>query len=107
MFFIWKRLTGKVRHVSDVLKVKQDILIQIKADPVYNKGSRCTTEISLPGFYMVYVPMGRKKVVLSRQISDRKERNRLKQMFQSFDVEGTLIVRTLAEGKKKKNSSKI
>jgi ribonuclease G len=92
-------LEGK-RHgkkIQDLLSRGQTILVQAVKDPMKTKGARLTTEISLPGRFVVFVPQGDGHGV-SRRLPD-EERTRLKEIVKSLDVkEGGLIVRTAAEG---------
>ena len=60
-FLYGKDLAGKIKEVSKVLKTGQDIMVQIKADPIRNKGVRLTQEVSLAGIYLVYLPAKNKK----------------------------------------------
>ena len=72
-FLYGKDLTGKTKEISKVLKTGQEILVQIKADPIRNKGVRLTQEISLAGIYLVYLPEQETKSTLSRQIKSQKK----------------------------------
>ncbi|HEY3550883.1 MAG TPA: Rne/Rng family ribonuclease, partial [Gaiellaceae bacterium] len=75
----------------------QDILVQAVKDPMKTKGARLTTQISLPGRFVVFVPQG-EGLGVSRRLDD-DERNRLKDILKRLDVkEGGVIVRTAAEG---------
>src|SRR5205807_1749912 len=92
-------LEGK-RHgkkIQDLLSRGQTILVQAVKDPMKTKGARLTTEISLPGRFVVYVPNG-DGLGVSRRIED-EERNRLKAILKEIaPKEGGIIVRTAAEG---------
>jgi len=80
-----------------VLKTGQSVLVQVTKDPIGQKGARLTSQISLPGRYLVYVPGGGMSGI-SRRLPD-SERNRLKDALKDLitDEEG-VIVRTAAEG---------
>jgi len=85
------------RKIQDLIKRGQTILVQAVKDPMKSKGARLTTEISLPGRFLVYVPNGEGSGV-SRRIEDA-ERTRLKEIVRSLDPKGGgIIVRTAAEG---------
>ena len=85
------------RRIQDLLARGQEILVQAVKDPMKSKGARLTTEISLPGRFVVYVPQG-EGIGVSRRLDD-DERQRLKEILRSFDLpKGGLIVRTAAEG---------
>lgn len=85
--------------IETVLKEKQDVLIQVIKEPISTKGPRVTTEISLPGRYLVLVPDD-DHVRVSKRISNWGEKRRLKKIVYPLRPEGFgLIVRTEAEGK--------
>jgi ribonuclease G len=92
-------LEGK-RHgkrIQDLIARGQTILVQAVKDPMKTKGARLTTEISLPGRFVVFVPSG-EGLGVSRRLPD-EERTRLKDIIKGLDVpEGGVIVRTAAEG---------
>ena len=96
-FLYGKDLSGKIKEVAKVLKPGQEVLTQIKADPIRSKGVRLSMEIGLAGFYLVYLPEQKTKTTLSRQISDPKERQRLNELVKGFHEKGSLIVRTFAQ----------
>jgi ribonuclease G len=85
------------RKIQDLIKRGQTILVQAVKDPMKSKGARLTTELSLPGRFLVYVPNGEGYGV-SRRLED-EERNRLKSIVKDLDAKGGgIIVRTAAEG---------
>jgi len=92
-------LEGK-RHgkkITDLIARGQELLVQAVKDPMKTKGARLTTEISLPGRFLVLVPQG-EGLGVSRRLDDA-ERARLKDIIKDLDVkEGGIIVRTAAEG---------
>src|SRR5437763_8268315 len=92
-------LEGK-RHgkrIQDLLSRGQELLVQAVKDPMKTKGARLTTEISLPGRFVVFVPQG-EGVGVSRRLDD-DERTRLKDILKGLALPtGGLIVRTAAEG---------
>lgn len=84
--------------ISDVLKEGQEILVQITKEPIGTKGARVTTQITLPGRYLVLMPTV-DYVGISRRIEDDKERERLRQVAEQVKPPHMgLIVRTIAEG---------
>jgi ribonuclease G len=91
-------LEGK-RHgkkITDLISRGQTLLVQAVKDPMKTKGARLTTEISLPGRFLVYVPNG-EGVGVSRRLDDA-ERERLKGIIKEIaPKEGGVIVRTAAE----------
>ncbi len=85
------------RKIQDLLSRGQDILVQAVKDPMKSKGARLTTEISLPGRFVVYVPHG-EGLGVSRRLED-DERTRLRDILKALELpSGGLIVRTAAEG---------
>ncbi len=92
-------LEGK-RHgkrIQELISRGQEVLVQAVKDPMGTKGARLTTEISLPGRFLVYTPYG-DGIGVSRRLED-DERERLKAICKSLELpEGGLIVRTAAEG---------
>ena len=85
------------RKIQDLIKRGQTLLVQAVKDPMKSKGARLTTEISLPGRYLVYVPHGDGHGV-SRRL-DEQERQRMKDILKGLDAKGGgIIVRTAAEG---------
>jgi len=84
--------------VGELLKVGDEILVQVVKEPRGLKGARVSTNISLPGRYLVLMPTGRYSGVSSR-IEDEKERERLKHIMRRLRPEGmATIVRTAAAG---------
>ena len=85
------------RKIQDLIKRGQTIMVQAVKDPMKSKGARLTTEVSLPGRFLVYVPNGEGSGV-SRRLEDA-ERTRLKDIVKNLDPKGGgIIVRTAAEG---------
>jgi ribonuclease G len=85
------------RKIQDLISKGQTILVQAVKDPMKSKGARLTTQISLPGRFVVFVPQG-EGLGVSRRLSD-DERQRLKDILKNLNVkEGGVIVRTAAEG---------
>ncbi|MEN3311717.1 MAG: ribonuclease [Actinomycetota bacterium] len=93
-------LEGKARHgkkIQDLISRGQTIMVQAVKDPMKTKGARLTTEISLPGRFVVYQPNG-DGFGVSRRLDD-EERARLKDVLKALDLKGGgVIVRTAAEG---------
>ena len=85
------------RPINELVSRGQEILVQAVKDPMGTKGARLTTQISLPGRFLVYVPSG-EGIGVSRRLSD-EERERLQSLCKGMDLpEGGIIVRTAAEG---------
>jgi ribonuclease G len=88
----------KGHTVNELLKVGSEVLVQVIKEPRGLKGARVSTNISLPGRYLVLMPTGRYSGVSSR-IEDPNERARLKQIMRRVRPEGmATIVRTAAAG---------
>ena len=88
---------GQQRKIESVLSSGQQILVQVTKDPIGHKGARLTSQVSLAGRFLVYVPDGTTSGI-SRKLPDT-ERNRLKTLLKEIvpDTAG-VIVRTAAEG---------
>ncbi|MDD2438049.1 MAG: Rne/Rng family ribonuclease [Massilibacteroides sp.] len=86
--------------IGDVLKVGQEVLVQIAKEPISTKGPRLTSELSFAGRYIVLIPFA-DKVSVSTKIKSSEERARLRQLIQSIKPKNfSVIVRTSAEGKR-------
>ena len=85
------------RKIQDLIQRGENVLVQAVKDPMKTKGARLTTEISLPGRFVVYVPHG-EGLGVSRRLED-DERTRLKAVLKEHaPKQGGVIVRTAAEG---------
>ncbi len=85
------------RKIEMVLKTGQPVLVQVTKDPIGQKGARLTSQISLPGRYVVYVPGGGMSGISKRL--PESERTRLKAILKTLiPEEAGVIVRTAAEG---------
>jgi len=90
-------LSGGGRKIEQVLNSGQDVLVQVSKDPIGHKGARLTSQISLPGRYLVYVPEG-SMTGISRKLPEG-ERTRLKAILKKVVPDGAgVIIRTAAEG---------
>ena len=86
--------------IANVLKVGQEVLVQIVKEPINTKGPRLTCELSFAGRYLVLIPF-EDSVSVSTKIKRGEERSRLKQLIQSIKPKNFgVIVRTVAEGKR-------
>ena len=91
------QLDGKPRKIENALKSGDTVLVQVTKDPVGHKGARLTSQVSLPGRYLVYVPGG-SMTGISRKLPD-VERSRLKKILKDhLPQDAGVIVRTAAEG---------
>jgi ribonuclease G len=94
------RGSGSGPKIGDLLKSKQEVVVQVTKDPIGTKGARLSMEISIPGRYLVYVPDGDGAGV-SRRLPD-SERERLRKLAAGLDIkQGGLIIRTAAHGARK------
>ena len=90
-------LGGNSRKIEQALKPGDQVLVQVSKDPVGHKGARLTTQLSLAGRYLVYVPGG-SSTGISRKLPDT-ERKRLKEILRDIvPAEAGVIIRTAAEG---------
>ncbi|MCR4774250.1 MAG: Rne/Rng family ribonuclease [Prevotella sp.] len=86
--------------VQNVLKVGQEVMVQIVKEPISTKGPRLTGELSFAGRYLVLIPFGN-QISVSTKIKSGEERARLKQLIHSIKPKNCgIIVRTVAEGKR-------
>ncbi|MDU0479388.1 translation initiation factor IF-2 N-terminal domain-containing protein [Staphylococcus chromogenes] len=95
----WKSagLGGRSRKIEQALKSGDQVLVQVSKDPVGHKGARLTTQISLAGRFLVYVPGGH-SAGISRKLPE-PERKRLKEILKDvIPGDGGAIIRTAAEG---------
>jgi len=90
-------LGGKARKIEQALHSGDTVLVQVSKDPVGHKGARLTTQISLPGRFLVYVPGGG-STGISRKLPDT-ERKRLKEILKRIvPADAGVIIRTASEG---------
>ena len=93
----WDGVGGGSRKIEQALKGGQEVLVQVSKDPIGHKGARLTSQISLPGRYLVYVPES-SMTGISRKLPEN-ERTRLKNILKNVVPEGAgVIIRTAAEG---------
>ena len=90
-------MEGQPKRIELALKSGDSVLVQVTKDPLGQKGARLTSQVSLPGRYLVYVPDG-SMTGISRKLPDT-ERTRLKAVLKKvLPEEAGVIVRTAAEG---------
>lgn len=92
-----KQQSKKKEEIQDLLKLDQAVLVQVVKEPIGTKGARLTSNISIPGRYLVLLPNTPHRGV-SRKIQDRSTRDRLKKTIRAFElpIEMGLICRTAA-----------
>ncbi|HKK27923.1 MAG TPA: Rne/Rng family ribonuclease [Gemmatimonadota bacterium] len=88
----------KYPAIQDAVSRGQEILVQVTKEPIGTKGSRVTSQVSLPGRFLVYLPYS-SHVGVSRKIEDREERQRLKTLGREIlgEGQGGIIIRTVGE----------
>jgi ribonuclease G len=96
-----RRGHGKGRSIAELIKPKQEVLVQVVKDPLKTKGARLSMQLSIAGRYLVYMPQGA-GVGASRRLPDA-ERDRLRKLLQKLNQKrsgerGGVIVRTAAQG---------
>jgi len=95
-------LGGASRKIEQALKPGDYIVVQVSKDPVGHKGARLTTQLSLAGRYLVYVP-GASSTGISRKLPDT-ERQRLKEILREVvPADAGVIIRTASEGVKEED----
>jgi len=84
--------------IQDVVSKGQSIMVQVTKEPIGTKGARVTTQVSLPGRFLVYIPSS-SHVGISRKIEDREERRRLRKMAKDAlkGSSDSVIIRTVGE----------
>ncbi|MCX8099191.1 MAG: ribonuclease G [Casimicrobiaceae bacterium] len=89
------------KPIEAILTEGQSLLVQVIKDPIGSKGARLSTQISLAGRLLVYLPQ-ESHIGISQRIEAEEERSHLKEMLQnvlaSASVPGGFIIRTMAEG---------
>src|ERR671925_292600 len=95
-----RRGRGQGRRIDELIKPRQEVLVQVVKDPLKTKGARLSMQLSIPGRYLVYMPLGA-GVGASRRLSE-SERERQRKLLQNIHTgEGGVIVRTAAQGARK------
>jgi len=94
-----RRITAK--DIPDIYPVGSEVIVQVSKGPISNKGPRITTNLSLPGRYLVLLPYSA-QCGISRKIDNQEERQRLRKILNELDIpEGMgVIMRTVGEGQR-------
>ena len=100
------REKGPEPKIEELVKEGQDIIVQVAKEPLGTKGARLTSHVTMPGRFLVFMPTV-DHVGVSRKISTREERNRLRGIVKEFRSQhqfgGGVIIRTAAEGRPKED----
>ncbi|MBW7998396.1 MAG: Rne/Rng family ribonuclease [Candidatus Glassbacteria bacterium] len=92
-----RRKPRKLQAIQDQLQEGQEILVQVTKEPIGTKGSRVSTDISLPGRLMIYNPFDN-RIGISRKIDDNRQRARIKDIVRKIITRNEgVIIRTVAE----------
>ncbi|NMA45424.1 MAG: Rne/Rng family ribonuclease [Lentisphaerae bacterium] len=93
-----------VEDIPNLFKVDQEILVQVTKSPIGTKGARVTTNLSIPGRYLVLLPNS-SHIGISKRVEEREERDRLRQMIRSLELPKNmgLICRTVGAGRKQEH----
>ncbi len=96
-----QRPSPTVEDIPELFKVDQEILVQVSKGPIGSKGARVTTNLSIPGRYLVLLPNSN-HIGISRRVEEREERDRLRKMIRSLALPNNmgLICRTVGAGLK-------
>lgn len=102
-----RRKNKDLPQITTLLKENQEILVQVAKEQLGTKGVRLTSQLSLPGRYLVYLPH-ENRIGISRKINDPKERFRIKEILAKLkgDKPGGFIVRTAALGAQEREISR-
>jgi ribonuclease G len=86
------------KNIENMIKIGQEVMVQVYKEPISTKGPKVTMDISLPGRLLVYMPFNN-NIGISKNIGDDKEHDRLKSVITEIkkDMPGGIIVRTEAE----------
>src|SRR6476620_8665675 len=95
-----RRGRGRGRRIDELIKPRQEIVVQVVKDPLKTKGARLSMNASIAGRYLVYAPQG-SGVGVSRRLADSERDSLRKMVDRTYDGPGGLIVRTAAHGAKK------
>jgi ribonuclease G len=95
-----RRGHGRGRRIDELIKPKQEVLVQVVKDPLKTKGARLSMQISIAGRYLVYMPNGA-GVGASRRLPDAERDRQRKLLHKLHGREGGIIVRTAAQGARK------
>lgn len=92
-------IKNSVKPIEEILKVGDEVILQILKEPRGTKGARVTTHYTIPGRYLVLMP-NNDYIAISKKIVDEEERERLKKILQDIKPEGVgVIIRTAGEHK--------
>src|SRR3954464_9105886 len=95
-----RRGRGRGRRIDELLKPKQEVLVQVVKDPLKTKGARLSMQLSIAGRYLVYMPTGG-GVGASRRLPEAERERQRKLLQKIFKGDGGVIVRTAAQGARK------
>ncbi len=91
--------TKRSGEVTIALEKGQDVIVQVTRESYASKGVRVTTKVSLPGRFLVLLPLD-PAIGISRKVQNMKERRRLRRIAKSILPEGHgCIIRTVAQDK--------
>jgi Rne/Rng family ribonuclease len=90
-----------IEDIPELFKVDQEVLVQVTKGPIGSKGARVTTNLSIPGRFLVLLPNSNHSGI-SRRVEEREERDRLRQIVRSLELPHNmgLICRTVGAGLK-------
>lgn len=97
-----RRGHGKGRRIDELIKSKQEVLVQVVKDPLKTKGARLSMQLSIAGRYLVYMPQGA-GVGASRRLPDSERDRQRKLLGKIHKGKGGVIVRTAAQGAQKED----
>ena len=95
-----RRGRGGGKRIDELLKPKQEVLVQVVKDPLKTKGARLSMQLSIAGRYLVYMPTGG-GVGASRRLPEAERERQRKLLQKIFKGDGGVIVRTAAQGARK------
>ncbi len=97
--FSFEKEISKTGKVNKVIAHNQSLLVQVMKEPISNKGPRITSDVSIPGRFLVLIPFS-DKISISSKVRKLEERDRLRRLVQSIKPKNFgVIIRTVAENK--------
>ncbi len=101
-----EKMEGKkpLPSITELLKKGDDVVVQVVKEPIGTKGARLTTQISIPGRFLVLMPFDN-HIGLSKRLESREERDRIRKIIEELKLPKDVgfIIRTAAQGASQKD----
>lgn len=90
-----KKLEQKAASIKNTLEINKPLLVQVKKDPLEIKSIKVTTQIALPGIFLVLLPLNKKKFIkFSKKIIDEKLKEKFQGWAENKNIDGSIIFRS-------------